>query len=92
MKIKRQILSAIMSAAMGAFFGFVINYLHGKSLDLPTTQQQFAENLGIAGAVSGIIGGFLSIFFPFILLPYIKKISYLKKFSIVQKILDLFSG
>ena len=76
---KTLLLSILRNVAMGAIFGYLFSYLPALNATLPTTIQQYAQNQGIAGATSGIIGGFCGVAIPHILIPQLKRIPLIKR-------------
>ena len=85
---KQRIFFIFMQAGFGIFFGYTINYLRAFGLELPETMREFAHNLGIAGTISAIIGAFMGVFVPYILMPFIMK--RVMKIRVVKKVRDWF--
>ena len=96
MNIKRHLSSIVKSAVMGALFGYLFGYLGAFSRELPTSIEQFAHSLGIAGLTAGIISGTLPILIPNVLMPLIMKNETIQRIvsssRLLRKIVKFFSN
>jgi len=68
-KYKSHIKNAVSGATLGGGMGCIMSYLAAQSQNLPRTAEQYWMSQGIAGLISGLIAGALSVIVPYVLVP-----------------------
>ena len=79
MDYKFHVKNAIIGAIIGGFMGFVMSYITAKGQEIPSSIQQYSMSQGIAGLISGVMGGLLAIIVPYIIIPFVLKRKHSKK-------------